>query len=454
MPASVALRGTWIPLARPARGRRPRSSDLARAGKTPGPPRAPVIACQRRRSHGSTDRRVVGRGSAADGRQDRSQLRLVAPYLALSRSCCRHGRRAIAPFWEPRRWTALTSSSSSRQGGAPWWRATQPARRHCCERGWLCGAGPRSRISATKRLPRARSGDWRSCGLGALEERIDADLRLGRHAELVAELEHLVGEHPLRERLRGQLMLALCTLGPPGGGARDLSGRATCARERARARAGARAAGARARDPCAGRVARSAGSSSEEPSGRHPCAPRGRPDHDRRVRAARVCHRRGGTRNARRIGRAHERPAQLPGQDRSRDEPGDGPDSCRRTAGGCGLGVRVALGREPRRCNRCSRRCDTWQDRPNDLDRSSADRTRRRSRRCLGCRPRWGRATYRSTFRSRRRSHPHLQARQSARRGARRGCGRRRQRRRLGCDGRQQRDAGISIGSIRIPTRS
>ena len=45
--------------------------------------------------------------------------------------------------------------------------------------------------------------------LGALEERIDADLRLGRHAELVAELEHLVGEHPLRERLRGQLMLAL-----------------------------------------------------------------------------------------------------------------------------------------------------------------------------------------------------------------------------------------------------
>ena len=45
--------------------------------------------------------------------------------------------------------------------------------------------------------------------LAALEERIEADLKLGRHAELVPELERLVAEHPLRERLRGQLMLAL-----------------------------------------------------------------------------------------------------------------------------------------------------------------------------------------------------------------------------------------------------
>jgi DNA-binding SARP family transcriptional activator len=43
----------------------------------------------------------------------------------------------------------------------------------------------------------------------ALEERIDADLESGRDAELVAELEPLVHEHPLRERLRAQLMLAL-----------------------------------------------------------------------------------------------------------------------------------------------------------------------------------------------------------------------------------------------------
>jgi predicted ATPase/DNA-binding SARP family transcriptional activator len=45
--------------------------------------------------------------------------------------------------------------------------------------------------------------------LRALEDRIDADLALGRHTDLAGELEALVAEHPLRERLRGQLMLAL-----------------------------------------------------------------------------------------------------------------------------------------------------------------------------------------------------------------------------------------------------
>jgi class 3 adenylate cyclase len=45
--------------------------------------------------------------------------------------------------------------------------------------------------------------------LSTVEERIEADLALGRHAQLVSELESLVAHHPLRERFRGQLMLAL-----------------------------------------------------------------------------------------------------------------------------------------------------------------------------------------------------------------------------------------------------
>jgi hypothetical protein len=45
--------------------------------------------------------------------------------------------------------------------------------------------------------------------LQALEERLQADLALGRNAELVPDLEALVREHPFRERLFGQLMLAL-----------------------------------------------------------------------------------------------------------------------------------------------------------------------------------------------------------------------------------------------------
>jgi branched-chain amino acid transport system substrate-binding protein len=45
--------------------------------------------------------------------------------------------------------------------------------------------------------------------LGALELRVDADLARGGHAELLPELGALVRRHPLRERLRAQLMLAL-----------------------------------------------------------------------------------------------------------------------------------------------------------------------------------------------------------------------------------------------------
>jgi predicted ATPase/DNA-binding SARP family transcriptional activator len=47
----------------------------------------------------------------------------------------------------------------------------------------------------------------------AIEERLAAELACGRDADLVGELSALVAEHPLRERLRGQLMLALYRAG-------------------------------------------------------------------------------------------------------------------------------------------------------------------------------------------------------------------------------------------------
>lgn len=49
--------------------------------------------------------------------------------------------------------------------------------------------------------------------LSAIEDRVDADLALGRHDQLVSELEKLVALYPVRERLRGQLMLALYRAG-------------------------------------------------------------------------------------------------------------------------------------------------------------------------------------------------------------------------------------------------
>ncbi len=49
--------------------------------------------------------------------------------------------------------------------------------------------------------------------VACVEDRVDADLALGRHADLVGELRVLVDDHPLRERLRRQLMLALYRAG-------------------------------------------------------------------------------------------------------------------------------------------------------------------------------------------------------------------------------------------------
>jgi DNA-binding SARP family transcriptional activator len=56
---------------------------------------------------------------------------------------------------------------------------------------------------------RVELGRLEDLRLAALEERVDADLALGRHAELVGELERAIAEQPQRERLRGQLMVAL-----------------------------------------------------------------------------------------------------------------------------------------------------------------------------------------------------------------------------------------------------
>ena len=49
--------------------------------------------------------------------------------------------------------------------------------------------------------------------LAAVESRIDAELALGRHGEVIGELRALVAAHPLRERLQGQLMVALYRAG-------------------------------------------------------------------------------------------------------------------------------------------------------------------------------------------------------------------------------------------------
>ena len=76
-------------------------------------------------------------------------------------------------------------------------------------RGLGSGGDSHCPTSRTSRLRRRRSLAWTSCACPRSRPRIEADLALGRHAALVPELEALVLQQPLRERLRAQLMLAL-----------------------------------------------------------------------------------------------------------------------------------------------------------------------------------------------------------------------------------------------------
>src|SRR5689334_21226078 len=64
-----------------------------------------------------------------------------------------------------------------------------------------------------ERFAQVEIGRLEEARLSAIENRVDADLALGRQVELVAELEALTQAHPLRERLRGALMIALYRCG-------------------------------------------------------------------------------------------------------------------------------------------------------------------------------------------------------------------------------------------------
>ena len=88
--------------------------------------------------------------------------------------------------------------------------------------------------------------------LAALEDRIEADLALGRHAALVPELEAEVARHPLRERLRAQLMTALYGAGRQAEALEAFHDAAPHATRRARHRAGPGAARAPRGDPAPG----------------------------------------------------------------------------------------------------------------------------------------------------------------------------------------------------------
>ena len=105
---------------------------------------------------------------------------------------------------------------------------------------------------AYERFAQDSSARLEELRLAAVEERIEADLRLGRHVELVPELEGLVVEQPAARAGPRAAHARAVPVGPPGRRTGELSRRAACAHRRARARAGEGVARARAGDSYAG----------------------------------------------------------------------------------------------------------------------------------------------------------------------------------------------------------
>ena len=83
--------------------------------------------------------------------------------------------------------------------------------RGCCAEPTPSSAAPLADVDAP--FVASEAAALEELRLAAVEGRIDTDLERGRHAELVPELSALVRAHPLRERLHGQLILALYRCG-------------------------------------------------------------------------------------------------------------------------------------------------------------------------------------------------------------------------------------------------
>jgi DNA-binding SARP family transcriptional activator len=135
------------------------------------------------RALGASGRVILTRDSGYELRLEKEQLD-----ANLFEVLCDEGRRALAQR-RPARAAALL-----REALALW-------------------RGPPLTDFAYEPFAQAEIARLEELRLGTLEDRFEADLATGRHTELVGELEALVNEHPLRERLRGQLMRALYRAG-------------------------------------------------------------------------------------------------------------------------------------------------------------------------------------------------------------------------------------------------
>ena len=110
-------------------------------------------------------------------------------------------------------WTRPGLSGWRGRAGRRWSTVRRRPRPGGSARRWGCGGAPRSRTWPTWRLSARESARLEELRLVALEGRIEAEIELGLAAEAAGELEGLVAEHRLRERLWRLLVLALYRCG-------------------------------------------------------------------------------------------------------------------------------------------------------------------------------------------------------------------------------------------------
>ena len=191
----------------------------------------------------ATDRLVdlaLGRRGAEDGDDLASELDLAAQARARRRRARDAGARVRAPRrTRADRRAAVRGSRSVTHGGRVPRNGVRSSSRRC-----RSGGAPHSPSSRSSEFAQAEIRRLEELRLVAHEERIEADLELGRHGDVVGRARGARSRAPAPRDAPPAAHARALSLGPAGGSARGLSGRAHALRRgaRHRARPGAQAA--------------------------------------------------------------------------------------------------------------------------------------------------------------------------------------------------------------------
>ena len=191
---------------RPARGPARSRAGSDRGGQTAGAPRDPA---PERQPHGlprAAHRRALGRERAGLGTEDGADPRVAAAEGA-SGAAAAHARLATCSRWATTNSTFPCSSARSPKPDRRS-RRTTPEGEELLAGALALSRGP-ALAEFAEPFGRHEAARLEELRLAAVELRIEAELALGHQRDVVGELETLIAQHPLRERLRSQHMLAL-----------------------------------------------------------------------------------------------------------------------------------------------------------------------------------------------------------------------------------------------------